>query len=204
MLDFQKDKTALVVVDMQNDFVRQDAAMEVSQARDTIPVNQEMIAMARSLGMPVIYTKFVSGPKRVLLWNWSPQIPENNCCVRGFSRYYPDVGKTLDCTDVISELYPEPGDYIIEKYGYSAFRNSSLIDILRANGCDSIVVTGTVTQICVGDTVHDAFHEGLQVLVASDCVSSFDEVQHKATLDNIAMKYGLVETAEQIKERFNR
>lgn len=203
-MEFKAETTALVVVDMQNDFVRQGAALEVPQARDTIAANQKMIAMARKLDMPVIFTKFVSGPKRVLLWNWSPQIPENNCCVRGFRRYYPEVDKQQDCTDVIDELYPESGDYIVEKYGYSAFHNTNLIDILRAHGCDSIVVTGTVTQICVADTVHDAFHEVLQVLVAADCVSSFDDNQHQAALANIEMKYGVVETSEQIEQRFSR
>ncbi len=201
MLDFSTERTALVVVDMQNDFVRVGGAMEVPDTRKTIAPIQSLIAMARAKGMPVAYTKFVSGPKRTLLWNWSPQIPADNCCFRNFKRRYKDVEGEIECADVIEELYPQPEDYVFEKYGYSAFKNTPLIDILRANHCDSIIVVGTVTQICVNDTVHDAFHEGLNVLVASDGVSSFIDEQQKAVLENVAMKYGEVQTAAEIIKR---
>ena len=202
MLEFKKETTALLVVDMQNDFVREGAGMEVPDARGTIAPIIKLITMARKNNMPVIFTKFVAGPKRTLLWNWSPAIPENNCCFRNYKRSYKDIVGERECSDVIDELYPLTEDYIIEKYGYSSFRNTNLIDILRANDCDSIIVTGTVTQICVGDTVHDAFHEGLKVLVASDGVSSFSELQHRATIENIKQKYGVVMDSEQIIEIF--
>jgi isochorismate hydrolase len=115
-----------------------------------------------------------------------------NACVRGFKRFYPDVEKELDCTDVIDELYPQEGDYIIEKYGYSSFRNTNLLDVLYSIDRDTIIVTGTVTQICVEDTVHEAFHNRIKVIVASDAVSSFDKELHDAALKNIGMKYGEV------------
>ena len=88
MLKFETDKTALVIVDLQNDFVRIGAALEVADARKTIPVAQKLIAFARKKNMPIVFTKFVAGPKRTLLWNWSPQIKEDSCCFRNFKRYY--------------------------------------------------------------------------------------------------------------------
>lgn len=195
-------KTALVIVDLQNDFVREGAGMEVPDARATIPANQKLIAFARENGVPVIYTKFLAGPKRTLLWNWSPQIEAVNACVRGFKRYYPDVDKVLDCTDIIDEIYPQEGDYIVEKYGYSAFHNTNLLDVLHSEGRDTIIVTGTVTQICVEDTVHEAFHHQLHVIVARDAVSSFDEELHNAALRNFEMKYGAVMDSDEIIRMF--
>ncbi len=191
-MEYKLEKTALLIVDLQNDFVRVGAGMEVPDARDTIKSNQELIAFARENDMPVIYTKFIAGPKKTLLWNWSPQIEQVNACMRRFKRYYPDVDKELDCTDIIDEIYPLEDDYIVEKYGYSSFHNSNLLDVLYSLDKDTIIVTGTVTQICVEDTVHEAFHNRLHVLVASDAVSSFSKELHDAALSNIDMKYGKV------------
>ena len=202
MLEFRTEKTALVIVDMQNDFVREGAAMEVPDARKTIGPIKSLLKMAREKEMPVIYTKFVTGPKRTFLWEWSPQIPDNNCCIRGFKRRYKDAEGELDCTDIVGELYPQPQDYVFEKYNYSAFRNSPLKDILYGHHCDAIIVTGTVTQLCVGDTVHDGAQEHFKVLVASDGVSSYSELQQKAALERFHTKYGVVETSEEIIKRF--
>ncbi len=202
MENYSIKKTALVIVDLQNDFVRVGAGMEVESARDTIEVNKKLIAFARNNDMPVIYTKFLTGPHKTLLWNWSPQIADVNACRRHFMRYYPDVDKHLECTDIIDELYPKKEDYIVEKYGYSALRNTNLIDILKSLGRDTIIVTGTVMQICVEDTVHEAFHHDLNVVVASDAVSSFSKELHDAALDNINMKYGAVMDSEKIMKVF--
>jgi len=202
MLEFDKDKTALVIVDMQNDFVREGAAMEVPDARKTIPAIQDLIGMARQHGMPVIYTKFVAGPKRTFLWEWSPQIPDDNCCIRGFKREYKDVPGEIECTDIVEELYPESQDYVFEKYNYSAFRNAPLKDILLGHHCDALIVVGTVTHLCVLDTVHEAAQEHFKVLVASDGVSSYSELQQEASLDSFNTKYGVVETSAEIIKRF--
>ncbi len=197
-MTYSINKIALLIVDLQNDFVREGAGMEVPETRDTIGTNQKLITFARENEIPVIYTKFMAGPKRTLVWNWSPQIETVNACVRGFKRYYPDVAKELDCTDVISELYPQEGDYIIEKYGYSSFRNTNLLDVLYSIDRDTIIVTGTVTQICVEDTVHEAFHNRINVIVVSDAVSSFDKELHAAALKNINMKYGEVMDSDSL------
>jgi len=147
----------------------------------------------------VIFTKFVSGKAPTFLWNWSPEIASDNNCRRGFSRYYPDIDQTQQCADIIDELKPiSPEDYVLEKYNYSAFRNTSLVDILRSEGADTIIVTGTVTQICVEDTIHDAFAEGFKVIVASDCVSTWDPLQQQAVLENTANKYGMVMSSAEL------
>jgi nicotinamidase-related amidase len=197
-MEYSIDKTALLIVDMQNDFVREGAGMEVPDTRDTIETILKLIAFARENAIPVVYTKFMAGPKRTMLWNWSPQIETVNACVRGYKRFYPDVDKAQDCTDVIDELYPQEGDYIVEKYGYSSFHNTNLLDVMYSIDRDIIIVTGTVTQICVEDTVHDAFHNRIKVIVASDAVSSFDKELHDASLKNINMKYGAVMDSDGI------
>ena len=71
---------ALVIVDMQNDFVRVGAPLEVPESRPTIPVHQRLLAACRERGIPVIYTKFVAGPERTLVWEWSPVLAPPVCC----------------------------------------------------------------------------------------------------------------------------
>lgn len=197
--NFAKDKTALVIVDLQNDFVRQGAPLLVKEALGTIPANQKLLVFAREKKMPIVFTKFLAGKTPSLLWNWSPEIEVEHCCVRGFERYYPDIGKTEQCTDIIDELKPIlPEDYVIEKYWYSAFRNTNLVDILNSEGVDTIIVTGTVTQICVMNTINDGFAEGFKVITVPDCISTWDPLQQKAVLENTAHKYGMVINSDEL------
>jgi len=199
--DLESGRTALLVVDMQNDFVRVGAPLEVPDARATIPATQRLIAFARDQGMPVIYTRFLAGPEYTLLWEWSPVVgPETKCCWKGHYRYYEDIGREVDGSDVIDELYPQPGDGIVEKYGYNAFFGTNMLDMLRAHHRDMIIVAGTVTQICVEDTVRGAFHYGIRAVVASDAVSSFDDELHRVALRGIDMKYGRVLDVQGIME----
>ena len=98
---------------------------------------------------------------------------------------------------VIDELAPQPGEDQIDKYGYNAFHRTRLTDLLVARGVDTVVITGTVTQICVEDTARGAFHEGFQAAVVADAVSSYAPELQRASLQTLAMKYGRVVTADE-------
>lgn len=191
--EYDFDRSALLIVDMQNDFVREAAPLEVPDARLTIAPTNALIAAWRDLGRPVVFTRFQAGETPSLLWNWSKQIHEPvNCCRIGFHRTYPDIDGERECIAVIDELDRQPEDAQIDKYWYGSFFRTNLKDLLLSHGVEGIVVTGTVTQICVEDTVRQAFHEGFKVIVAKDAVSSFAPDLHAATLKNIAMKFGAV------------
>ena len=199
MFELAAQSTALVVVDMQNDFVRVGAPLEVPDARRTIPANQRLLDWFRREGRSVVFTKFVAGPEPTLMWNWSPVIaPPTCCCWPGVKRSYGDVDGELECTAVVDELAPRPGEPQIEKYGYGAFHRTPLTDVLRARAVDTVVISGTVTQICVDDTARGAFHEGFQTVVVADAVSSYEPELHRATLRNIELKYGRVLTTEEV------
>jgi nicotinamidase-related amidase len=113
------------------------------------------------------------------------------------------VGRELECTDVIEELMPSPGDLVVEKYGYGAFHGTPLSDLLRQRGVESLIVTGTVTQICVEETAREAFHHGFRTTLASDAVSSYAPDLHAATLKNFAMKFGWVDPSEHLVARLS-
>ena len=98
---------------------------------------------------------------------------------------------------VIDELAPRPTEAQIDKYGYNGFHRTRLTDLLVAHDVDTVLITGTVTQICVEDTARGAFHEGFQAAVVADAVSSYAPDLHRASLQTLAMKYGRVVTAHE-------
>jgi nicotinamidase-related amidase len=190
---------ALLVVDMQNDFVREGAPLEVPDARRTIAPIRRLIARFRALGRPVVFTHFLARETEDLLWLWSPQCrPDVRCCWKGHRRGYRDDPALRDCTEIVTELAPEPGDLHVEKYGYGSFHATGLDALLRGLGARSLIVTGTVTQICVEETAREAFHHGYRTTVVSDGVSSFAPDLHAATLKNFAMKFGWVADADTV------
>ena len=192
-------RAALVVVDMQNDFVRAGAPMEVPDARGTIPIIKKLAERFRARHAPVIFTRFVAGPERTLLWNWSPQCAPPTCaCWRGRRRSYADAAGDRLVIDVVDELPVAANDHVVDKYGYSAFHDTVLPEILKAEGIETLVVTGTVTQICVEDTVHGAFHSGYPTIVVADAVSSYDRDLHAAALRGIAAKFGWVTPSSEV------
>lgn len=195
----QLKDSALIIVDMQNDFVRNGAPLEVSSALGTVPSQKALIQAFRKRNLPVVYTKFISHPHYYLLWEWSPQCqPPTKCCWKGHQRFYKDIGADRDCTEIIDELLPASEDIIIEKFGYGAFHETTLEKTLHSFGVTSVVITGTVTQICVEETAREAFHHGFRTTIVADGVSSFAPDLHAATLKNFAMKFGWVSKSESI------
>ncbi len=195
--ELRRDRSALIVVDMQNDFVRVGAPLEVPDARETIEVNQELIAWFREHTRPIVFTRFIAGPEPTLMWKWSEVIaPPTCCCWPGFMRSYADVEGERECMAIIDELEPQPGDHQVDKYGYNGFHRTRLTDLLNASNVDTVLISGTVTQICVEDTARGAFHEGFQAAVVADAVSSYAPELHRASLQTLAMKYGRVVKAQ--------
>jgi nicotinamidase-related amidase len=193
------ERTALVVVDMQNDFVRVGAPQEVPEARATIPTIRLLVDRLHDLTRPVVFTRYLAGPSETLIWAWSPELaPPLRSCWPGVMRAYGDIEGEREGPAVIDELAPGPGDLIVDKYGYGAFHRTNLHDLLMAHGVDTIVAVGTVTQICVDETVRGAFEHGLRAVLVSDAVSSFDPELHRATIRNVAMKFGRVMTSVEL------
>jgi len=184
---------ALLVVDLQNDFVRAGAPQEVASARASLQPVAALRWAVRAAGRPVVFTRYTAGPQLTHLAWFSPECGPPQCsCWPGMVREYVDRDSPLAGHDVVDELSPDVDEIIIDKYGYGSFHNTVLDDVLRAANVRQVWVVGTVTQICVEETVREGFRRGFEMVVAADGVSSFDEEMHRATLRNLAHKFALV------------
>ena len=184
---------ALLVVDLQNDFVREGAPQEVPDARATLPAVMAVLDACREAGLPVLFTRYTAGPRATHQAWFSPECGPPTCsCWPGVTRRYRDRPELLEGHQIVDELTPMPGEVVVDKYGYGSFHNTLLEDALRAARASQVWVVGTVTQICVEETVREGFHRGFEMVVAVDGVSSFDDELQQATLRNLGQKFALL------------
>jgi len=173
----KRGKTALIVVDLQNEFVRDGGLIQVNDAKATLDTNRRLIKFFRKKAMPVIYTKMsLNGdwalPMKMIRFT-EPDRIQGKALLPGHKRVFTDIGKKLDVTDIVEEVYPEAGDHIIHKNWFDAFNGTHLGPLLQGLSIEYVVVTGTVTHICVESTAKGAFNHGYFPVIVSDGTSSF-------------------------------
>jgi len=187
---------ALVVVDMQNDFVRAGAPFEVPEARRAIPSIAGLIALFRGQAGPVVYTRYIAdrlyrplAPRLAWLGFLDPPI---SACVPGVRRRYGDVAGEREGVAIIDELRPEAGDMVLDKIFYSAFHGTDLGARLDRYRVRSLVVTGTVAEMCVEDTARHAVHFGYAATIVKDAVASRSPDGERWALEGFGRNYGWV------------
>ncbi len=184
-------RAALMVIDMQNAFVAEGAPLETPGARVMIPRLERLIGFARGQRIPVIWTQSDHRPPNGgLMLRKFPVIREQRCLWQG---------------DVSFEMYPrmvqpEEGEreYRIVKHKYDAFFETDLDAILRFHKVETVIITGTATNVCCESTARSAFMRDYQVAFPSDANATFDAALHEATLRNIDLLFGRVMTTEEL------
>ena len=199
--ELEVPKTALIVIDMQNDFVRKGGAGYVPDAIKTVGNIQALIEFCRGRKIPIFFTKFILGPVKTVYNEYYYGAVAQNMCKRGSKRFYPDVQKELDTPEIIDELRPQPEDIIIEKYGLDSFVDTPLNTFLQVLGMKNVILTGTVTDACVNATAIGAWHHNYHVVVITDAISGVVPERDEWTLKSLPVRYGkLMTTAQVIKE----
>jgi ureidoacrylate peracid hydrolase len=197
-------RTAMIVVDMQNDFVALGAAMETPAARTMVPKLAEALKICRSAGIRVIYTAHVhrrDGSDMGLFDDMHPPIANRAALVDGT----PGV-------DIYPELTPQPGEHIIKKHRYSGFFGTDLDIILREWMVDTVIIAGTTTENCCHATARDAMFRNYRVVFLSDATATYDypdrgfgsmpnEQVHQATLVILAASTAHVMSVADMAER---
>jgi ureidoacrylate peracid hydrolase len=200
VLALEPGRTALLVVDMQGGFVDPGEAMEVSPARACVPVIRGLLDAFRDRRLPVVFTAFVYSPDvPLLVGELHPEHkPAAPGAPRGFGTPSSSCLAGSPSARVVDALAPRPDEPVIDKRWYDAFAGSALDGALRARGVTSLVVTGTMTDICVLATVIGAFNREYRVTVVDDAVATLWPEIQRATLDIVARAYGRVVSSKQV------
>jgi nicotinamidase-related amidase len=198
-------RTALVVVDMQRGFLDPGEAMEVPPAREIVPVIQRLLGVFRAKRLPVVFTEFVYGESvPVLIGSLHPEHrPAPPGSPRGFGLPSSSCLEGTASAETVPDLAPRPGEIVVRKRGYDAFSGTPLDDGLRARNVTSLVVTGTMTDICVLATVTAALHRQYRVTLVEDGVATLWPEIQRATLDIIGRAYGRVATAKEVVDQIS-
>jgi nicotinamidase-related amidase len=193
---FAPARTALLVIDMQRDFVEpggfgETLGNDVSQLRTVIPPLQAVLAATRDAGMTVIHTREghlpdLSDCPPAKLNRGEPALrigdpgPKGRILIRG------EYGH-----DIIDELAPAAGELVVDKPGKGSFYATGLDETLRSRDITSLIVTGVTTEVCVHTTVREANDRGYECLVLADCVGSYFPDFQRYGLAMIAAQGGI-------------
>lgn len=201
-LPLETARTALLVVDMQRAFVEPGEAMEVPPARDVVPRIQQLIGVFREKRRPVVFTEFTYSPAAPLLVGelhpeHRPALPG---APTGFGRPSSSCLEGEDNVRVIPELAPRADELVIRKHYYDGFNGTVLDGALRARGVTTIVITGTMTDICVLGTVIGGFNREYRLIVVEDGVATLWPEIQRATLDIMRRAYARVLSAKEVAD----
>lgn len=183
---------------MNNNFLQKDMPFELSSAKDILPNLKRLIQNCRRLKIPIIY------------FTQAYRLDGSNLGLAGAlsNLEYPPKGcvageGTLGIK-IYDEVKPKENDILIKKCRYSGFYATDLESILRQLGCDTLLITGVVTDCCVNATAFDAFQRNFKVIVISDCTSARSEEAHKIILKTLSRVVGEVSNHLEAIERLDK
>jgi biuret amidohydrolase len=190
------DKSALIIIDMQRDFLEpggfgEALGNDVSMLQAAVGPCSDVLGAARSLGMLVVHTReghrpdmSDAPPHKVLRGDPATRIgapgPMGRILIRGEPGH-----------DIIPELYPADGEPVIDKPGKGAFYQTDLELMLKNRGIDTLFVCGVTTEVCVNTTIREANDRGFRCIALSDCCASYFAKFHEAGLAMIKAQGGI-------------
>jgi len=180
--EFDPAHTAVIVVDMQNDFGHPDgmfgrAGIDLTGIRATVAPTARVLDAARAAGMPVVFLKMafkadLSDSGAPTAPNWLKHLPMKAGEATTSPTGAPSRVLVRDTwnTDIIDELPVHPDDELVYKHRFSGFFETDLHERLQARGVTHLVFTGCTTSVCVESTMKDAMFRDYHCLVLEDCV----------------------------------
>ena len=181
-----KESTAILVVDMLNDFLKPGGKMVLDTGKVIVEPSSRLLERARNNRIPIVY---VNDSHR-------PGLRQD----REFRKRAEHCIEGTWGSEVIRELKPIEGDFVVKKRRFSGFYETDLDLTLKDLEIDTVVIIGVVTNICVRSTVHDAFFRGYKVIIPRDCVMATGEREQESSLYDIQTHFGEVTTLERVME----
>ena len=197
---------ALIVVDMQNDFLAEGGMMDklgldISPMQSMVPKLVNFIEKAREVALPIIYIQAIYASEN----NWYlSDVYLEQSLRRGKTRNveleYPVCEKGSWNADFYNGIKPLPGEIVVQKHRYSAFVNTDLDTILRSKGIRTLIMSGVVTNVCVESTTREGFMRDYYIVFLKDCTAAYSAELHRNTLTNVGLHFGeVVDSIDVIK-----
>jgi nicotinamidase-related amidase len=190
--------TAVLVVDVQNDFVADDgrvgrSGVDMQPLQLAVKGINRLITAARQSSVPIFYIVVEHGydvdlPPYQARYERRGMTPDDTICHTG--TWGADLYAGL--------LAPEKGELRLVKHGYDAFQNPALESALHNSDIRTVIVTGVVTELCVRATVASAFERGFFALVPRECTASTEPEPERAALESMERWYGEVVALEEL------
>ena len=204
-------RTALMVIDMQRDFLLPEgyaaqAGLDITPLAATIRPIGKLLTVARKAQLMIVYTREGHLPD---LSDCPPYKLERSRRANAEIGTKGPLGRLLvrgeDGHDFVDALRPLAGEIVIDKPGYSAFAHTTLQQALTKRGIETLIVTGVTTEVCVSSTLRSGVDLGYRCITVSDACASSDPALHKASLAMIGVEggiFGEVATTAEVVERF--
>lgn len=190
-------KTALIVIDMQRDFVEpggfgETLGNDVTRLQAIIPATAALIAGFRKAGLTIVHTRECHRPD---LADCPPAKKDRGNPKLRIGDPGP-MGRILISgepgADIVPELYPQEGEIVIDKPGKGAFYATPLGDMLKERGITQLVFAGVTTEVCVQTTMREANDRGYECLLAEDATESYFPEFKKAAIDMMTAQGAIV------------
>ncbi len=187
-------KTALVVVDIQNDFCHVEGVFgkkgfDLSHVEGAVNNLLPFIAQCRQLGMPVVFVRTIHSE-----WTDSdPWIGRLGGAGKQMMICRPDTWGAE-----FYKVQPQAGDFITTKHRFSGFVGTDLDLVLRGKGMQTLVFTGFTSNVCVETTARDAFNRNYYVIFVDDCCEAPLPGEHESAIHNISNYFGLVADSKTV------
>ncbi|MGN8648188.1 cysteine hydrolase family protein [Gracilibacillus sp. HCP3S3_G5_1] len=197
MSHLKPEETALIIVDVQNDFCHEEGSLaqkgaNLEMVSSMITPLKKVIEQARKAGVTVIFIQTIHEDST-----------DSKTWINRFkNKEKPDVCRKGTWGSEFYRIKPHAEDIVVIKHRYSAFINTRLESVLRTKGIKSLLMTGISTNVCVESTARDGFMLDYQVVLLEDCCASFSKEAHEMTIINIDEYFGDVTTSDQILNKW--
>jgi ureidoacrylate peracid hydrolase len=189
-------RTAHVIVDLQNGFMAPGAICEIAAAREIVPAVNRISAAVRAAGGLVIYLQNTFDAEAIAAWK---VFFEHFCSPERRAGMIEAFSPGNSGHDIYPDLEIDPQDVLVWKRRYGAFvpGSSSLHAILQARGIETLIITGTASNVCCESTARDGMMLNYKILFVSDANATFTDALHNATLTALAHSFAdIVSTTE--------
>jgi nicotinamidase-related amidase len=187
-MEFDADRTAVIVVDMQNGFCRPDGTLYAPGSGAAIEPCVSLVDRAREAGAQVVFTRDVHPPEQF----------EDAHYYDEFGRWGEHVLEGSSGAKLVDELDPMEDELVVVKHTYDAFYQTQLEGYLDAHGIDDLVICGTLANVCVLHTASSAGLRDFRPVLVEDAIGAIEDHHHEYALEHAEFLFGELTTLDDL------